>query len=123
MTKQTENNNDKTAIFCRSSTGNTGNTDDTTNGGMRLLRIAVGTTNPCKVDAVTKAIKQSIESTTGSIDIVDVDVQGFSVDSSVPDQPFGDVRVDVVCYVVFTVVCLFVCCHYTILIVLSLMCL
>ena len=101
MTKQPEkDNSNKVAIFCRSSTNSTddtGNTDDSTtnNGGssMRLLRIAVGTTNPCKIDAVTKAIKQSIESTTGSIDSVDIDLQGFSVDSSVPDQPFGDVRV------------------------------
>lgn len=111
MTKQTENdNNNKAAIFCRrstNSTDDTGNTDDTTNNGgssMRLLRIAVGTTNPCKIDAVTKAIKQSIESTTGSIDSVDIDLQGFSVDSSVPDQPFGDVR-DVLCVLWFYCCC------------------
>jgi hypothetical protein len=111
MAKQTDkNNNNKNDMFCRSSTISTGSTgstgtDDTSNGGMRLLRIAVGTTNPCKIDAVTKAIKQSIESTTGSIDNVDVDVQGFSVDSGVPDQPFGDVRV--VCYVFCSVCFLF----------------
>ena len=103
MTKQNteKDNSNKVAIFCRSSTNSTddtGNTNDsptTNNGGgsMRLLRIAVGTTNPCKIDAVTKAIQQSIESTTGSIDSVDIDLQGFAVDSSVPDQPFGDVRV------------------------------
>lgn len=95
MTKQTDNNN-KSTIFCRSSTASTStdstDTGDGSGGTMRLLRIAVGTTNPCKIDAVTKAIKQSIESTTGSIDIVDIDVQGFSVDSGVPDQPLGDVR-------------------------------
>ena len=127
MTKQPEkNNSNKVAIFCRSSTNSTddtGNTDDsptTNNGGssMRLLRIAVGTTNPCKIDAVTKAIKQSIESTTGSIDSVDIDLQGFSVDSSVPDQPFGDVR-DVLCAMFFTVVVVvvvrFYCCRCTVL--------
>ena len=128
MTKQPEkDNSNKVAIFCRSSTNSTddtGNTNDsptTNNGGssMRLLRIAVGTTNPCKIDAVTKAIKQSIESTTGSIDSVDIDLQGFSVDSSVPDQPFGDVRVTccVLCYVftVVVVVVCFYCCRCTVL--------
>jgi len=59
--------------------------------GMRLLRIAVGTTNPCKIEAVRKAIQQSIETTTASTDIY-LDIQGFSVESGVPDQPFGDVR-------------------------------
>ena len=120
MTKQPEkDNSNKVAIFCRSSTNSTddtGNTNDsptTNNGGgsMRLLRIAVGTTNPCKIDAVTKAIKQSIESTTGSIDSVDIDLQGFSVDSSVPDQPFGDVRV-MLCAMFFTVVVVVVVCFY-----------
>ena len=113
MTKQPEkDNSNKVAIFCRSSTNSTddtGNTDDSTtnNGGskMRLLRIAVGTTNPCKIDAVTKAIQQSIESTTGSIDSVDIDLQGFSVDSSVPDQPFGDVRA-----VLCAMLCFYCCC-------------
>ena len=120
MTKQPEkDNSNKVAIFCRSSTNSTddtGNTDDsptTNNGGssMRLLRIAVGTTNPCKIDAVTKAIQQSIESTTGSIDSVDIDLQGFSVDSSVPDQPFGDVRVMsccVLCFLLLLLLLLFV---------------
>jgi len=56
---------------------------------MRLLRIAVGTTNPCKIEAVRKAIQQSIETTTASTDIY-LDIQGFSVESGVPDQPFGD---------------------------------
>ena len=119
MTKQPEkDNSNKVAIFCRSSTNSTddtGSTNDsptTSNGGrtsMRLLRIAVGTTNPCKIDAVTKAIQQSIESTTGSIDIVDIDLQGFSVDSSVPDQPFGDVRA-VLCCVLWFLLLLFVYC-------------
>ena len=122
MTKQPEkDNSNKVAIFCRSSTNSTddtGNTNDsptTNNGGgsMRLLRIAVGTTNPCKIDAVTKAIQQSIESTTGSIDSVDIDLQGFSVDSSVPDQPFGDVRV--VCYVCYGFTVVIVCCSFLLL--------
>ena len=62
-----------------------------TDNGMRLLRIAIGTKNPCKIDAVTKAIKQSISTTTASIDDVNIHVEGFAVESGVPDQPFGDV--------------------------------
>ena len=57
---------------------------------IRVLRIAVGTTNPCKIDAVKKAIKQSIGNNTAST-TVDIHVEGFSVESGVPDQPFGDV--------------------------------
>ena len=62
-----------------------------TDNGMRLLRIAIGTKNPCKIDAVTKAIKQSISTTTDSLSDVDIHVEGFAVESEVPDQPFGDV--------------------------------
>ena len=59
---------------------------------LRVLRIAVGTKNPCKIEAVTKAIKQSIITVVGdSLINIDVQVEGFSVESGVPDQPFGDV--------------------------------
>mmetsp|Transcript_22882 Transcript_22882/g.48677 ORF Transcript_22882/g.48677 Transcript_22882/m.48677 type:complete len:243 (+) Transcript_22882:61-789(+) len=58
---------------------------------LRVLRIAVGTKNPCKIEAVTKAIKQSIITVVGdSLINIDVQVEGFSVESGVPDQPFGD---------------------------------
>lgn len=57
----------------------------------RVLRIAVGTKNPCKIDAVTEAIKQSIQSATESPADVEIHVQGFPVESGVADQPFGDV--------------------------------
>eukprot|EP00531_Pseudo-nitzschia_arenysensis_P008195 CAMPEP_0116147570 /NCGR_PEP_ID=MMETSP0329-20121206/17826_1 /TAXON_ID=697910 /ORGANISM="Pseudo-nitzschia arenysensis, Strain B593" /LENGTH=236 /DNA_ID=CAMNT_0003643509 /DNA_START=18 /DNA_END=728 /DNA_ORIENTATION=+ len=56
----------------------------------KVLRIAVGTKNPCKIDAVTEAIKQSIQSATESQVEVGIHVQGFPVESGVADQPFGD---------------------------------
>lgn len=55
------------------------------------LRVAVGTDNPCKIDAVTKALRKAIRfPATGNV--VVLHVEGFSVESGVPDQPFGDVR-------------------------------
>ena len=79
------------------------------NNDKRVLRIAVGTKNPCKIDAVTKAIKQSIRTAahrrqstiltgTGlpindSDDTsYDIQIEGFAVESGVADQPMGDVR-------------------------------
>jgi len=56
---------------------------DQTNNDSSILRIAVGTTNPCKIDAVTKALRIVCTD-------VDIQVEGFSVESGVPDQPFGD---------------------------------
>ena len=71
------------------------------NNNKRVLRIAVGTKNPCKIDAVTKAIKQSIRTaahrSTGlpindSEDTsYDIQIEGFAVESGVADQPMGDV--------------------------------
>jgi non-canonical (house-cleaning) NTP pyrophosphatase len=55
----------------------------------RIFRIAVGSSNPCKVDAVRQALKRAID-ISYSLD-VDLEVEGFSVESGVPDQPFGDV--------------------------------
>lgn len=55
-----------------------------------LLRVAVGSQNPCKLDAVKQALQNAI-GLSSSLDF-DLDVQGFSVPSGVPDQPFGDVR-------------------------------
>mmetsp|Transcript_6993 Transcript_6993/g.14882 ORF Transcript_6993/g.14882 Transcript_6993/m.14882 type:complete len:239 (-) Transcript_6993:116-832(-) len=56
--------------------------------GTQLLRIAVGTKNPCKIDSVKKAINQLIK--TDSQCNVEIHVEGFAVDSGVSDQPFGD---------------------------------
>lgn len=76
------------SLFCKTKKA----TPATTKGAQRLqLRIAVGTKNPCKIESVTKAIQQSISSATGSLDDVELHIEGFSVDSGVPDQPFGDV--------------------------------
>jgi hypothetical protein len=54
-----------------------------------LLRIAVGTKNPCKIDAVRHALLRVI-GLSSSLD-VDLEIEGYSVSSGVPDQPFGDV--------------------------------
>jgi hypothetical protein len=54
-----------------------------------LLRIAVGTKNPCKIDAVRHALL-SVIGGSSSLD-VELDIEGFSVPSGAPDQPFGDV--------------------------------
>ena len=60
------------------------------------LRIAVGTTNPCKIEAVKKAVEKAIgfsaNSTVTASNQFELHVEGFSVESGVPDQPFGDVR-------------------------------
>jgi hypothetical protein len=57
----------------------------------RLLRIAVGTKNPCKIDAVRHALL-SVLGLSSSLD-VELEIEGFSVSSGVADQPFGDVSV------------------------------
>jgi non-canonical (house-cleaning) NTP pyrophosphatase len=75
----------------------------------RILRIAVGSTNPSKIAAVQQAFgkavndAQSLSSSSSSADndddddnVIDndkrvqLDIQGFSVASGVPDQPYGD---------------------------------
>jgi hypothetical protein len=65
------------------------------NSGAKQLRIAVGTTNPCKIDAVKKAVEKAVgfsADTTLTSNKIELHVEGFSVESDVPDQPFGDVR-------------------------------
>ena len=51
---------------------------------MKQIRVAVGTKNPCKIDAVKKAFKATFPP--------DYEIVTFpySVPSGVPDQPFGD---------------------------------
>ena len=57
----------------------------------KVLRIAVGTKNPCKIEAVTEALKQSIDAATGDSEAkIDIHIEGFPVESGVADQPFGD---------------------------------
>lgn len=50
------------------------------------LRVAVGSSNPAKIRAVKKSIQRAIDKSARVL----IDVQGFSVASQVPDQPFGD---------------------------------
>jgi non-canonical (house-cleaning) NTP pyrophosphatase len=57
--------------------------------GKRILRVAVGTTNPCKIDAVKKAVEKAIDFS-ASTSNAELHIEGFSVESGVPDQPFGD---------------------------------
>ena len=52
------------------------------------IRVAVGSKNPVKVNAVKRALEKALERS--SLD-VDLEVKGFDVPSRVPDQPFGDV--------------------------------
>lgn len=54
-----------------------------------VLNIAVGSGNPCKINAVKAALQQVIGSS--SSDDAELNVEGFDVQSGVPDQPFGDV--------------------------------
>jgi non-canonical (house-cleaning) NTP pyrophosphatase len=64
-----------------------------------ILRIAVGSTNPSKIIAVRQAFGQAVNEVQSSDDDnydangndrLKLDIQGFSVASGVPDQPYGD---------------------------------
>lgn len=56
------------------------------------LTIAVGSSNPCKIDAVRQALTRALANTnkTQEFDSIELDIEGFSVESGVADQPFGD---------------------------------
>jgi non-canonical (house-cleaning) NTP pyrophosphatase len=76
----------------------------TTGNSPRILRIAVGSTNPSKIAAVQQAFGKAVNDAQSSSDNdednddddndndnrVQLDIQGFSVASGVPDQPYGD---------------------------------
>lgn len=49
---------------------------------MKQIRIAVGTTNPCKVEAVKIAFESVFD--------LPITIDPYSVESGVSDQPFGD---------------------------------
>lgn len=66
-------------------------TKDESQGTTKTIKVAVGSKNPVKVNAVRQALHKAIGDSTAGIHI-DLDVQGFSVPSGVPDQPMGDVR-------------------------------
>lgn len=52
---------------------------------MTTIRVAVGSTNPCKIEAVRKAFCQIFSS-----DEIKIEISSHSVPSGVADQPFGD---------------------------------
>ena len=55
----------------------------------RTLTVAVGSCNPCKIDAVKSAFEQILLATDprGTVKLV---VKGYAARSGVPDQPVGD---------------------------------
>jgi non-canonical (house-cleaning) NTP pyrophosphatase len=53
-----------------------------------ILRVAVGSSNPSKVLAVERALRQAIQDKPHTT--VVLDIQSYTVASGVPDQPFGD---------------------------------
>lgn len=70
----------------------------------KVIKIAVGSSNPCKIKAVKQALQRVLdrkleeeeknreegeEPTDTPLKVV-LDVEGFNVDSGVEDQPFGD---------------------------------
>jgi inosine/xanthosine triphosphatase len=56
-----------------------------------ILRIAVGSTNPSKIRAVEHALQTALQRCRQS-NRIQCDIQGFSVESGVADQPWGDVE-------------------------------
>jgi non-canonical (house-cleaning) NTP pyrophosphatase len=71
-------------------------TDAATPTNKSSLKIAVGSSNPCKIEAVEQALQRALQnnsnnrSTTEEEDFIVLEVEGFSVESGVADQPFGD---------------------------------
>jgi non-canonical (house-cleaning) NTP pyrophosphatase len=55
-----------------------------------VLRVAVGSSNPCKVAAVRQALDRLLQSSHDRQATTTLDIQAFSVASGVDDQPFGD---------------------------------
>jgi hypothetical protein len=74
----------------------TGTTETNGEEKKRAIKIAVGSSNPCKVNAVRDAMQRVI-GLSPSLGF-ELQVQGFSVASVVPDQPFGDVSSKVSSY-------------------------
>ena len=54
---------------------------------MTTIRVAVGSANPCKIEAVQRAFDQTFSS-----DDVKIVISSYSVPSGVADQPFGDIE-------------------------------
>mmetsp|Transcript_32183 Transcript_32183/g.66205 ORF Transcript_32183/g.66205 Transcript_32183/m.66205 type:complete len:276 (-) Transcript_32183:15-842(-) len=66
----------------------------------QIIRVAVGSKNPCKIEAVRKAFREILDRgandgnsdnvTASSRSVVKLEISAFDVPSGVPDQPFGD---------------------------------
>lgn len=54
---------------------------------MQRIHIAIGTKNPCKIDAVRGAFHDVFASKQNEVEIL---ISSHDVESGVPDQPFGD---------------------------------
>lgn len=52
-----------------------------------VLRVAAGTVNPAKIRALDQALRRAAARNGLAVDF---QISGFTVDSNVPDQPFGD---------------------------------
>ena len=53
------------------------------------IRVAVGSTNPCKLEAVRLALERMVHAVRPE-EVVEIQLHGFSVPSGVSDQPVGD---------------------------------
>lgn len=60
---------------------------NTTVTTVQIVHVAVGSSNPSKVQAVERAFRRAISR---AVVPVDIEIQGFDVESDVPNQPFGD---------------------------------
>jgi len=63
-----------------------------------VLNVAVGSTNPVKIDAVKKALEQILQQSIprrqqekSNYTKIDLQIHSYNVPSDVPNQPFGDV--------------------------------
>eukprot|EP00529_Nitzschia_sp_RCC80_P026600 CAMPEP_0113491216 /NCGR_PEP_ID=MMETSP0014_2-20120614/27444_1 /TAXON_ID=2857 /ORGANISM="Nitzschia sp." /LENGTH=282 /DNA_ID=CAMNT_0000385005 /DNA_START=111 /DNA_END=959 /DNA_ORIENTATION=- /assembly_acc=CAM_ASM_000159 len=87
--KKDEDNDDAVLVDDGSNDNETSQQSKSSDGKKTMLRVAVGTTNPCKIDSVKIALSKALA--TASPDrLVELQVEGFKVESDVPDQPFGD---------------------------------
>jgi non-canonical (house-cleaning) NTP pyrophosphatase len=59
------------------------------NSNLVTLRVAVGTTNPCKVKAVEEALRRSVVQNNENLQLT-FQVEGYNVDSGVSNQPWND---------------------------------
>ena len=88
MSDNDDHNNDEVAPV--NVNGGNDKTDEVNNDNNKFVfRVAVGSKNPCKIDAVKQALQRAI-GMSSSLEC-DLQIEGFDVASGVADQPFGDV--------------------------------